>query len=125
MNDIIKFTKSLENSGCLIDGATKTKMQEMKKQESRFPGALLEHLVASLVKPVISSVVKGISRRGVIRARHCVKSVRIWSYSGQHFPAFGLNTKRYSMSLRIQSKWGKIWTRISPNTDTFYAVGRE
>ena len=23
---------------------------------------------------------------------HCVKSVRIWSYSGPYFPAFGLNT---------------------------------
>ena len=27
---------------------------------------------------------------------HCVKSVRIWSYSGPHFPVFGLNTERYS-----------------------------
>ena len=26
---------------------------------------------------------------------HCVKSVRIMSYSGPHFPAFGLNTERY------------------------------
>ena len=25
---------------------------------------------------------------------HCVKSVRIRSYSGPHFPAFGLNTER-------------------------------
>ena len=25
---------------------------------------------------------------------HCVKSVRIWSFSGPHFPAFGLNTER-------------------------------
>ena len=31
---------------------------------------------------------------------HCVKSVRILSYSGPHFPAFGLNTERYSV-LRI------------------------
>ena len=28
---------------------------------------------------------------------HCVKSVRIRSYSGPHFPAFGLNTERYSV----------------------------
>ena len=27
---------------------------------------------------------------------HCVKSVRIRSYSGPYFPAFGLNTERYS-----------------------------
>ena len=25
---------------------------------------------------------------------YCVKCVRIWSYSGPHFPAFGLNTER-------------------------------
>ena len=27
---------------------------------------------------------------------HCVKSLRIRSYSGPHFPAFGLNAERYS-----------------------------
>ena len=26
---------------------------------------------------------------------HCVKSVRIWSYSGPYFPAFGLNNSKY------------------------------
>ena len=26
------------------------------------------------------------------------------------------------ISLRIQSECGKMWTRITPNTDTFYAV---
>ena len=53
---------------------------------------------------------------------HCVKSVRIPSYSGPHFPAFGLNTERYEVSLRIQSECGKMWTRITANTDTFYTV---
>ena len=52
----------------------------------------------------------------------CVKSVRIWSYSGPYFPAFGLNIERYSVSLRIQSECGKKRTRITPNADTFYAV---
>ena len=28
---------------------------------------------------------------------HCVKSVRFRSYSGPHFPAFGLNTERYGV----------------------------
>ena len=55
---------------------------------------------------------------------HCLKSVRIRSYSGPYFPAFGLNTERYSVSLRTQSECGKIWTRITPNADTFYAVMR-
>ena len=42
---------------------------------------------------------------------HCVKSTRIRSYSSP-----------YGVSYRIQSECGKIRTRITPNTDTFYAV---
>ena len=56
------------------------------------------------------------------RTIHCVKIVRIWSYSGPYFPAFGLNTERYFVSLSVQSECGKIRTRITPNADTFYAV---
>ena len=59
---------------------------------------------------------------GVSPRNPCVKSVRIRSYSGPHFPAFGLNTERYKVSLRIQSECGKIRTRITPNTDTVYPV---
>ena len=33
------------------------------------------------------------------------------SFSGPYFPAFGLNTERYSVSLRNQSECGKIRTR--------------
>ena len=40
-------------------------------------------------------------------SEQCVKSAQ----SIQYFPAFGLNTKRYFVSLRIQSEWGKIRTR--------------
>ena len=32
-------------------------------------------------------------------------------FSGPHFPAFGQNTERYSISLRIQSEYGKKRTR--------------
>ena len=53
------------------------------------------------------------------RINRCMKSVLIRSYCGPYFPAFGLNMKRYSVSLRIQSECGKIWTRITPNTVTF------
>ena len=56
------------------------------------------------------------------RKSHCVKSVRIRSYSGPYFPAFGLNTERCEVFHRIQSKYGKIRTRITSNTDTFHAV---
>ena len=43
-------------------------------------------------------------------------------FAGPYFPAFGLNTERYGVSLRIQSKCGKMRTGITPNTDTFYAL---
>ena len=55
-----------------------------------------------------------------LKAIQCVKSVHIWSYSGPHFHALGL--MQYSASLRIQSECGKMRTRITPNTETFYAV---
>ena len=32
-------------------------------------------------------------------------------FSGPYFPAFGLNTESYLVSLRIQSESGKMWTR--------------
>ena len=38
------------------------------------------------------------------------------------FPAFGLNMEIYSVNLCIQSKCGKIQTRRTLNTNTFYAV---
>ena len=101
MNDIIKIIKSLENSGALINGVTKTEKQVVKNQEGRFLGALLEPLVALLVQLLFSSVVKSISRRGVIGAGNYVKNVQIRSYSSQLFPVLGLNTERYSISLRI------------------------
>ena len=58
----------------LIDGATETVKHEIKKkQEGGFLRALLRPLAASLVQPIISSVVKGISGRGVRRAgRGCI-----------------------------------------------------
>ena len=52
----------------------------------------------------------------------CVKSVRIRKFSSPYFPKFGLNTERYRVSLRIQSKCGKVQTRKTPNTDTFHTV---
>ena len=55
-------------------------------------------------------------------ALHFVKSVGIWSFSDPYFPAFGLNTERYSVSLRILSKCGKMRSRKTPNMNTFHAV---
>ena len=68
MNDIIKIIKSLEDSVVLIDGVTETVKHEIKEQEGGLSGVLLVSLATSLVQPVISSEVKGISERGVRRA---------------------------------------------------------
>ena len=51
-----------------------------------------------------------------------MKGVRIQSFFGPFFLAFGLNAERYGVSLRNQSECGKIRTRKTPNTDTFHAV---
>ena len=58
MKDVIRIIKLLEDSGILIDGATESVKDEIKKQEGGFLGALLAPLAASLVQPVISSVEK-------------------------------------------------------------------
>ena len=50
------------------------------------------------------------------------KSVYIRSFSVPHFPAFGLNTVRYGISLWIQSKHVKIRPRKIPNTESFHAA---
>ena len=57
MNDIIKIKNTLEDECVLIDGVTETVKHEIKRQEGGFRGALLPPLVASLVQPIIYSVV--------------------------------------------------------------------
>ena len=68
INDFKKIINSLEDSGVLIDGGTETVKYEIDKQEGGFLGALLGLLPASLLQPIISSVVKDVSERGVKRA---------------------------------------------------------
>ena len=55
---------------------------------------------------------------------HCVKSVRIQSYSSPYFLAFGLNTQKYSVPLRIQSKCGKMLPNecLVPNKTEFVSL---
>ena len=53
--------------------------------------------------------------------RYRMKNVLIWSFCSLYFPAFGLNTERYGVSVHIQSKCGKMRTKKTPNTDTFHA----
>ena len=69
MKDIIKITKSLEDSRVWIYEVTETVRYETEKQESGFLAVLLALLAVQLVQPVVSSVVKGKSERGVRKAR--------------------------------------------------------
>ena len=65
INDVIKIIKSLVNSG---EGVTETLKNEIKAQEDGFLRALLAPLTVSSMQPVISSVVKSISGKGIRRA---------------------------------------------------------
>ena len=62
MNDIIKIVKSLEDSGLLLKGVTKTVQNEVKEQKGGFLSMLLGTLGASLLGNVLAG--KGINRAG-------------------------------------------------------------
>ena len=65
MDDILKIVKSLEDSGVLLKGVSKTIQHEAKEQRGGFLSLLLGTLGASLLGDVLS---KGLSGSGVIRA---------------------------------------------------------
>ena len=52
----------------------------------------------------------------------CFTNVTIRVKVATYFPAFGLNTERYGVSLHLKSECWKMRTRRTPNTDTFHAV---
>ena len=53
----------------------------------------------------------------------CMRIVPIWSFSGPYFPTFARNTEGEILRIfRIQSRWGEIQTRKTPNTSNFHAV---
>ena len=65
--------------------------------------------------------------RWFLQNEHFLKSIQIRVFSGRYFLAFGLNTERYGVSLRIQSKFGKMRTRknsvfghFSPSDELFF-----
>ena len=68
MNDIMKVIKSLENSGILLKGVTKTIENETKEQRGGFLSMLLGTLGASLLGNLLSG--KGLTRagEGIVRA---------------------------------------------------------
>ena len=62
IHNIIKIVKSLEDSGLLIEGFTKTVRNELKEQKGGFLSTLLSTLGASLLGDLL--IVKGIYRAG-------------------------------------------------------------
>ena len=67
MNDIIKIVKSLEDSGVLLKGISKTIQHEAKEQKGGFLSMLLGTLGASLLGNLLSG------GKGVIRAGEGIK----------------------------------------------------
>ena len=67
MNDIIKIVKSLEDSGVLLKGISKTIQHEAKKQKRGFLSMLLGTVGASLLGNLLSG------GKGVIRVGEGIK----------------------------------------------------
>ena len=65
IQDLLKIVKSLEDSGILLNGITKTVKNEVKEQKGGFLSMLLGTLGASLLGNLLK---KNLSGRGVIRA---------------------------------------------------------
>ena len=74
INDILKIVKSLENSGLLLKGVNETIQHEAKEQRGGFLSVLLGTLGASLLSDILS---KGLSGKGVIRARYGSKRTSV------------------------------------------------
>lgn len=53
---------------------------------------------------------------------HCLKCVRTRGFSSLHFLVFGLNMEKYPVSFCICSKFQKMWTRKTKNTDAVNGV---
>ena len=68
MNDIIKIVKSLEESGLLIKGVSKTIKNEEKEQKGGFLGMLLGTLGASLLRNLLTGKSTIRAGKGTIRA---------------------------------------------------------
>ena len=72
INDIIKITKSLEDSDLLLKGVTETVQNDVKEQKGGFLSALLGTLGASLLGDLLFSKIKGkginTAGEGVLRA---------------------------------------------------------
>ena len=77
MEDLVKIVKSLEDSGLLLEGVTKSVQNKIKEQKGGFLSTLLGTLGASLIGNLLTG--KGTKRagEGVVRAGYGNKSNKI------------------------------------------------
>ena len=73
IHDIIKIVKSLEDSGLLLKGVTKTNQNEVKEQKGGFLSALLGILDASLLGDLL--IGKGTYRAGKGKGKGVLRAV--------------------------------------------------
>ena len=82
IHDMIKIVKSLEDSGLLIEGVTKTVQNEVKEQKGGFLSMLLGTLGASLLGNLLTG--KGIYRagkgKGAVRAGYGIIIIK-WIFN--------------------------------------------
>ena len=74
MEGIIKIVKSLEDSGLLLKGVTKTVQNEVKGQKGGFLSMLLGTLGASLLGNILTGrgIIRAGKGKGVNRAREAI-----------------------------------------------------
>ena len=63
------------------------------------------------LKSLLNVSAVNVLKTGFFTAHSARKVSKYGVFSGPYFPAFELTTERYGVSLRIQSKCGKIQTR--------------
>ena len=78
-------------------GSTHMTILNLQNNFSGQKNVVKNAVIINLLNANVATTVQNVSKYGV--------------FSGPYFPAFGLNTERHEVSLRIQSECGKIQTR--------------
>ena len=68
IRDIIKIVKSLEDSGLLLNGVTKTVQNEVKEQKGGFLSMLGASLLGNLLNGL--GIYRGAKCKGIVRASY-------------------------------------------------------
>ena len=93
----------------------KTPMEEWYFQQScRLNKSIAQSIAYTKTSPIFTVVIRYFNIFSTTLRRKCSYSELFWSAFFPYFPAFGLNTERYRVSLCIQSKWGKMWEKCGP-----------